>query len=61
MQQLASTPGDIEERREQARQIMDDACKGKHVSRACSPATVLPSVIDTAEQGKPKLSTPWVT
>ena len=54
MQQLASTPGDIEERREQARQIVDDACKGKHVSRACSLATVLPSVIDTAEQGQAK-------
>lgn len=60
VQQLASTPGDIEERREQARQIMDDACKGKHVSRARSLATVLPSVIDTAEQGQAKaLSTPW--
>jgi len=60
VQQLASTPGDIEERREQARQIVDDACKGKHVSRARSLATVLPSVIDTAEQGQAKaLSTPW--
>lgn len=60
IQQLGNSPGDLEERREQARTTVDNACQGKHVSRARTIASVLPEVIDTAQHGQQStLSTPW--
>lgn len=49
--QLGQTIGDLDERREAARQAVDEACKGRNVTRARTLADVLPSVIETAEHG----------
>ena len=57
---IATTPGDLAERREQARQAVDEACRGREVSRARLLADVLPEVIDVAQSGTGAcLSTPW--
>lgn len=49
--ELGSTPGDLEERREAARQAVDDACRGKVTTRARSMAEMLPDAIEAAEHG----------
>lgn len=49
--QLGQTLGDLDERREAARQAIDEACKGRNVTRARTLADVLPSVIETAQNG----------
>ena len=58
--QIASTPGDIDEKREQARQAIDEATQGKDISKARSLADVLPGVIDIAQHGqKAMLPSGW--
>lgn len=60
LQQLGNTLGDIEERREQARQTIDEACRGRNVSHARRLAEIIPAVLDAAEKGTTAaLSTPW--
>lgn len=49
--QLGSSTGDLEERREQARQAIDDACRGKVVTKARSMADMLPVALDAAQNG----------
>lgn len=57
---LGSTPGDLEERREQARQAVDEACRGRSVSRARTLADIMSAVVDAAQTGKSAaLGTPW--
>ena len=50
--QLATSAGDLEERREMARQEVDKATEGKNITRARSLADVLPSVLNIAENGQ---------
>lgn len=52
LQQLGSTPGDLAERRERARQLVDEATKGHNTTRARTLADILPSVLETAENGQ---------
>lgn len=52
IQLLGASAGDIEDRREQARQVVDEATRGKNISRARTISDVLPSVLDTAENGQ---------
>lgn len=60
LQQIASVPGDLTERQEQARQAVDQACVGRNVSRARMLADLIDNVIDIAENGAvDMLSTPW--
>lgn len=60
LHQLGGTPGDLAERREQARQAVDEATRGHVASRARTLADILPSVLDTAENGQTSmLSTGW--
>jgi replicative DNA helicase len=60
LQQLGGTHGDLEERREQARQAVDEATSGKARSKARSLAALLPEVIDTAQHGQTNvLGTGW--
>lgn len=60
LQQLAGTIGDLTERQEQARQIVDEACSGRHISRARMLADLIDNVIDIAENGSgDMLDTPW--
>ena len=60
LQQLATTPGDINERREQARQAVDEACRGRDITRARLLADVVPDVLDVAQHGAGgSLATPW--
>ena len=60
VQQLGTSVGDLDERREQARQVVDEATRGKNVTRARTIADVLPSVLETAEHGQANvLGTGW--
>lgn len=60
VQQLGATLGDLDERREAARQVVDEACRGRVVSRARRVAEILPDVLDIAQHGSAAaLSTPW--
>lgn len=58
--QIGSTHGDLDERREEARKAIDDACRGRSVSKARRIADLLPAAIDAAQSGKTGvLSTGW--
>lgn len=58
--QIGSEHGDLEERRESARKVLDEACRGRAVSRARRIADLLPEAIDAAQSGKTGvLSTGW--
>lgn len=58
--QLGNTPGDLDERREQARQRVDEACAGRNVVRLRRMADALPDVLDVAQHGTGGgISTPW--
>jgi len=58
--QLASTPGDLDDIRERSRQAIDEATAGKNVTRARMIADLLPDVIDTAQNGQTAvLGTGW--
>lgn len=60
LQQLATTPGNLSERQEQARQLVDEACMGRSMSRARMLADLLDNVLDIAENGAgDMLGTPW--
>jgi len=60
LQQLGSTPGNLEERREQARQAVDEACRGRVVTQARTVADLLPEALDAAQAGKTGvLDTGW--
>ena len=60
LQQIASVHGDLTERQEQARQIVDEACAGRNVSRARMLADLIDTVIDIAENGSTDmLDSPW--
>jgi replicative DNA helicase len=60
LQQLGGAAGDLEERREQARQAVDEATSGKARSKARTLAALLPEVIDTAQHGQTNvLGTGW--
>lgn len=60
LQDLGNTPGDLAERREQARQFVDEACAGRDISRARRLAEIVPDVLDQAEHGRTAaLGTPW--
>lgn len=60
VQQLGATLGDLDERREAARQCVDDACRGRVVTRARRIVEILPEVLDIAQNGSAAaLSTPW--
>lgn len=60
LQQIGSTPGDLDERREQARQAVDEATRGRGVHKARTLAQILPAVIDQAQDGQTQvLSTGW--
>ena len=57
---LASVPGDLAEKREQARQEIDAATQGRSLSRARTIADILPNVLEVAETGNTSmLSTGW--
>lgn len=59
--QLAETGADdIDDLRERARAAVDDATKGRTVTRARTLADALPAVLDVAQHGQAAaLSTPW--
>lgn len=58
--QIANTQGDIDEKREAARQAVDEATRGRSTSKARTIADILPSVIDTAQNGRTALlGTGW--
>lgn len=60
VQQISSTPGDLAEKRELARSVIDEACEARTLSRARTLAQVLPAVIDTAQHGQTNvLGTGW--
>lgn len=60
LHQLAAKPGDLAERREQARQLVDQACRGRHLTQARRLGEILPAVLDTAQHGATTaLATPW--
>lgn len=60
LQQLGSNHGDLDERREQARQVVDEATRGRSASQARTLAQILPDVIDGAQFGKSNvLGTGW--
>lgn len=60
VQQIGSTPGELDEKREQARQAIDEATRGRSVSKARTLADLLPQVIDTAQNGQTSvLGTGW--
>jgi replicative DNA helicase len=57
---IAATPGDLEEKREDARERLDAATRGRHLSKARRVADLLPSAIERAEVGQADvLATPW--
>lgn len=57
---LGAKVGDLDEHREMARQIVDDACRGRSTSRARRLADIVPAVLDVAQHGHGStLSTPW--
>lgn len=51
LQTLGGSPGDLEERREAARQAVDEACRGRVTTRARSLAELLPDAFDAAQHG----------
>lgn len=58
--QIGSTPGDLAEKREQARQVIDEATAGRNVTKARMLADVLPDVLEIAENGRAAmLGTGW--
>ncbi len=58
--QIANESRDIEDKRERARQAVDEATRGRSTSKARTIADILPSVIDTAQNGKTSLlGTGW--
>lgn len=58
--QIGGTHGDLEERREQARQAIDEACLGRTVTKARRLGQILPAAIDAAQAGSTSvLSTGW--
>lgn len=58
--QIANAPGDLDEQREQARQAVDEATRGRSTSKARTISDILPSVIDTAQNGRTALlGTGW--
>lgn len=58
--QLGASLGDLEERREAARQAVDDACRGRVTSQARSMADMLPAALDAAQHGHGTvLATGW--
>lgn len=58
--EMGSTPGDLEERREAARQAVDEACRGKVATRARSVGELLPAALDAAQHGTgTTLGTGW--
>lgn len=58
--QIGGTHGDLEERREEARKVIDDACRGRAVSKARRLADLLPAAVDAAQAGETGvLSTGW--
>lgn len=60
VQQIGSTPGELEDKQERARQAIDDATRGRTLSRARTLADLLPDVIDTAQHGQTSvLGTGW--
>jgi replicative DNA helicase len=60
LQQIGSTPGDLDERREQARQAVDEATRGRGMHKARTLAQILPAVIDQAQDGQTQvLGTGW--
>ena len=60
VQQIASTPGNLETKREEARARLDEACRGRNVSKALRIADLMPETLDVAENGQAAvLSTPW--
>lgn len=57
---VATVAGDLDQAREDARTIIDEATRGRSVTRARTIADILPAVIDTAERGQTSmLSTGW--
>jgi len=60
IQQIGATPGDLDKRREEARQRIDEACRGRKKSTARKLAALLPAAIDAAQSGQTGvLSTCW--
>lgn len=60
LQELGGTPGDLEARREEARQVVDDACRGRVVTQARRLGELIPDVLDKAQDGHTStLSTCW--
>lgn len=59
--QIATTPtDDLPAAQERARQLIDDATQGRHISRARKLADLLPAALDVAQHGQAgMLSTPW--
>lgn len=58
--QVASGPEGLDEKREMARQAVDEACTGRDVSRARHLADVVDDVLDVAQNGQgEQLSTGW--
>ncbi|WP_163168086.1 DnaB-like helicase C-terminal domain-containing protein [Arthrobacter sp. Alg241-R88] len=55
LSEIANEVGDIDEQREMARQAVDDATRGRSTSKARTIADILPSVIDTAQNGRTAL------
>ena len=58
--QLGGTTGDLAEIREQARQTIDEATRGRDVSKSRTVADLLPDVLEVAEHGQSAvLGTGW--
>jgi len=56
----SSADGDLEVLREEARQIVDEATRGRAVTTARTLSEILPSVLDVAQHGRAKaLATGW--
>lgn len=59
--QLGASTDDLDELREQARQAVDEATRGRTISKARTLADLMPQVIDTAQHGQSSvLSTGWM-
>jgi replicative DNA helicase len=60
IQQIGSDAGDLDIRREEARQVVDEATRGRSAHKARTMAQILPGVIDTAQHGAASmLGTGW--
>lgn len=60
LQAIGSKPGDLEKAREEARQRVDEACRGRVMSRARRLGSLLPGALDAAQAGSSGvLSTGW--